>query len=320
MKRITSSFVLLLFALAIHGQSVTVTYTDGDIETDRDFISASGYSDCPGELIVTIPEGNWITGVDVTYTMTASGGGYISEQRSRLYSPTTGQGEPDYYSGSGSSGGTFSYARTGLEFANHAAGDVVFQMHAGRTWGGSGCGTYYNKVDNNSWVITAYYEALPACPPVANLFAGEITANSALLSWNPLVAGQTYNLKYGSPGFDPEVEGTLVENIETTTFLLGGLDSFTWYEFYIRAVCSTKELSDWSAPYSFRTLPVAMTGNYTINSANPTAGTNLNNFTDFAEMINIGGVTGAVNIEVVAGSGPYEEQIELFEIEGNERR
>jgi hypothetical protein len=241
MKNFTFLFLMLLHVFTSKGQSVSVTYTDGDIETDRNFISASGYSECPGELTVTIPEGNWITGVDVSYSMTAASGAWKSEQRSRLYSPTTGQGEPDYYSGSGNSGGTFTYGRTGLGFANNASGDVVFQLHAGRTYGGSGCGTNYNKVDNNSWVLTVNFEPIPACPPVLGLIAEDITISSALLSWNPLIEGQTYNLKYGAPGFDPEVEGTLIENIETPTFLLDGLEGFTWYEFYIRAVCNTKE-------------------------------------------------------------------------------
>lgn len=257
MKKFTSLFVLLLLELAIYGQSVSVTYTGGDISTDLQN-PWTGPSSCPGEVTVTIPQGSWITGVDVAYSMTAASGAWMSEQRSKLYSPTNGQGEPVYYEGSGNSDGTCSYNRTGLTFVNQETGDVVFQLHAGRTWGANGCQTNYNKVDNNSWVITAYYEPMPSCPPVASLFADEVTVNSALLSWNSLVSGQTYDLKYGTPGFDPEVEGALIENIETASFLLDGLESFAWYAFYIRAVFDSKEVSDWSAPFSFRTLPVPL--------------------------------------------------------------
>ncbi|MFU8844763.1 MAG: GEVED domain-containing protein [Bacteroidales bacterium] len=52
-----------------------------------------------------------------------------------------------------------------------------------------------------------------------------------------------------------------------------------------------------------------MSGTYIINSALPTGGTNFQSFTDFADAINGGGPSGAVVVNVVAGSGPYNEQV-----------
>ena len=55
-------------------------------------------------------------------------------------------------------------------------------------------------------------------------------------------------------------------------------------------------------------------GNYTINSTQSTGGNNFNNFSDFASAININGLSGPVVVEVVAGTGPYNEQVILGEL------
>ena len=53
-----------------------------------------------------------------------------------------------------------------------------------------------------------------------------------------------------------------------------------------------------------------ISGNYTINSNQPTAG---RNFSSFSEALNFlsGGLTGAVTVDVTPGSGPYNEQLFL---------
>jgi gliding motility-associated-like protein len=51
-------------------------------------------------------------------------------------------------------------------------------------------------------------------------------------------------------------------------------------------------------------------GNYTINSNQPTAGRNFNNFNDALIFLS-GGLTGAVTVDVAPGSGPYNEQLFL---------
>jgi hypothetical protein len=51
-----------------------------------------------------------------------------------------------------------------------------------------------------------------------------------------------------------------------------------------------------------------LSGVYTINSAAPTSGTNYQSFSAFATDINTNGVSGPVTVNVVASSGPYNEQ------------
>src|SRR5436190_18992981 len=59
-----------------------------------------------------------------------------------------------------------------------------------------------------------------------------------------------------------------------------------------------------------------LSGLYTINSLSPTGGTNYNNFTDFVNDINSNGVSGAVEVNVIANTGPYVEQVLFNQITG----
>jgi hypothetical protein len=320
MKRLFTFFlaIVLLNTVAL-GQSVSVTYTAGDIPTDYQSPWV-GPSSCPGEMTVTIPAGNWITGIDVSYSMTAQNVAYMSEQRSRLFSPTLGTGEDSYATGSGT-GGTMSYNRVNLDFANYATGDVIIQMDAGRTWGNTapnnGCGTHYNKVDNNTWVMTVYYELIPPCPAPFLLTVTDITSTSAVLGWTPLGSETLWNLKHGAPGFDPATEGTLVSGLTTPSYPLAGLTPLTAYEFYVQADCGSGDLSPWAGPEPFMTIADMISGTYTINSNLPTGGNNFNNFSDLAIALNTGGLNGSLTLNVVAGSGPYNEQVIIGEVIGS---
>lgn len=137
-------------------------YDGGDIPTTFNTAPTTAQSaQEPGILNVTIPQGAVITGVDVEYKMTAQGGAWTSEQRSfiRCVSPG-GTTESQVYSGSGNSAGTQTYSRTGLNIANNVegGGEITFELHAFRTWGGSGSNTQYNFVGNNTWKVIVHYE------------------------------------------------------------------------------------------------------------------------------------------------------------------
>ncbi len=143
----------------------TATYGSGNIATDGSFTSLPGSSSCPGTLVVTIPVDALITSVDVSYSMTARNWGWMSDQRSQLRCVSPGgTAEGQLYEGSGRTG-TYDYSRTGLTIANNVTGggNITFELHAGRTWGGSGCNTTYNRVNNNTWTVTVHYimDAIP---------------------------------------------------------------------------------------------------------------------------------------------------------------
>jgi len=60
----------------------------------------------------------------------------------------------------------------------------------------------------------------------------------------------------------------------------------------------------------------ALSGVYTINQAQATGGTNFQNFTAFANAVNSNGVSGPITVNVVANSGPYNEQVQFNSITG----
>jgi hypothetical protein len=77
--------------------------------------------------------------------------------------------------------------------------------------------------------------------------------------------------------------------------------------------------TDNTVSQTFRTALAA--GTYTINSGAPTtaltgAGTNFQTFADVATVLNEGGIAGSVIFNVVAGSGPYNEQFVVGEVAG----
>ncbi|MBK0404381.1 T9SS type A sorting domain-containing protein [Adhaeribacter sp. BT258] len=60
----------------------------------------------------------------------------------------------------------------------------------------------------------------------------------------------------------------------------------------------------------------ALSGTYTINKNAPATATNFTSFASAIQILNTCGITGAVTFNVVAGSGPYTEQIVLNSING----
>ncbi|MBO6516093.1 MAG: PKD domain-containing protein, partial [Bacteroidia bacterium] len=57
-------------------------------------------------------------------------------------------------------------------------------------------------------------------------------------------------------------------------------------------------------------------GTYTIDSASSTSGSNFQSFTDFVDSLDLNGISGSLTVNVVKGSGPYNEQVVLSEVTG----
>lgn len=137
-------------------------YDGGDIPSTLHYhVTTGSASVFPGQMTVTIPEGATITGVDVEYAITSRLGVNMSAQESflRCVSPG-GTTEPEVYSGSGNTTGTYEYSRQGLSIANNVqgGGDIHFQLHVFRNHGGFGSNTTYVFVPNETWKIIVYYE------------------------------------------------------------------------------------------------------------------------------------------------------------------
>jgi len=232
-------------------------YNSGDISTQYQAtwsnpITTTSVSSCPGTLTLTIPAGKRIASISTEYDMTTGGLAYMSEQYSYIYSPELSTGESNVVQGTGT-GGTMVYNNRSLDFAIGATNAIItFELRAFRSYGGSGCGTDYNKVDDGTWKIFYALEDIPAClePHMSSLNATNITANSADLSWTS--DGTDFDIIWGEEGFDiDDNEGTLEEGF-TNGGTLSNLTTDTTYEFYVRQDCGTTDgVSMWSGPFSF---------------------------------------------------------------------
>ncbi|MCX6268850.1 MAG: hypothetical protein NTW16_16110 [Bacteroidetes bacterium] len=103
-----------------------------------------------------------------------------------------------------------------------------------------------------------------ACMVPTSLTAGNITFQSAELSWTPGTFGSQWELLYGLQGFNPTTGGILIQGINSKPYTLSGLSPSTTYDFYVRTVCSS-ELSVWSAPKTFTTSENVCTPGWTIS-------------------------------------------------------
>ena len=98
-------------------------------------------------------------------------------------------------------------------------------------------------------------EACPSCPAPSNLSANTSAAGTALLDWtggsSPF--GGTFNIEWGPTGFN-QGNGTIVNNINSNSYLLSGLGSLTTYDYYVQEVCGANDLSSWVGPLTFTTI------------------------------------------------------------------
>jgi len=249
-------FLLITCSFALQGQTVSATYSIGDIATNNSSYSPT----CNGPstpLTINLPAGGpWeITSIDIVYNMTAANGAWKSEQRSRIHCQNTLINETTFFSGSNNTGGLQSYSRSNLTIANgiYTGGTpIIFEMQAYRTWTGGGtCNTTYNKIDNNSWTIVVNYITPPTCPTPSIQSAFSITSNSASLSWTENGAASIWDLELGTVGFVPT--GTPTQTGVTNSYVYSGLNSATSYDYFVRSNCGAGDYSAWIGPFNFVT-------------------------------------------------------------------
>jgi hypothetical protein len=125
-----------------------------------------------------------------------------------------------------------------------------------------GCLTFVFRSDgavqNPGWVANVTCSPAPTCLRPSTITATPITQTSAVLNWvqlpNPngstATAWEVLVLPAGSPV--PTGPGIPVTSLP---YNVNGLTPGTAYVFYVRAICSSSDASQWSA-YNFATLPL----------------------------------------------------------------
>ena len=109
----------------------------------------------------------------------------------------------------------------------------------------------YVQADCDSDWASITFTTLAACPAPIELYATNITSESAELGWNAVGGTDTWNVEYGVAGFT-QGEGTLISATNDNPVFVDGLTPATTYEFYVQADCGTEQ-SIWVGPYAFFT-------------------------------------------------------------------
>lgn len=118
----------------------------------------------------------------------------------------------------------------------------------------------------------------PSCKYPRNLTVDSIGFHGVQISWNEVSStpASQWEILYGPQGFDTATDGTSL-TVSTTAAAIGGLTADSYYDFYVRALCSASQYSNWSAPATVHTpcpnggnviLGTEQNANYTISFGN----------------------------------------------------
>ena len=109
---------------------------------------------------------------------------------------------------------------------------------------GGTANNYYLSLDN------IYVETIPTCPRPSDVTVTDNSATSVTLSWTENGSATTWEIAYGAPEFDPDDATATIVTANTNPFEVQNLTSSSQYQFYVRAICSGSDQSNWSNPCS----------------------------------------------------------------------
>ncbi|SEW20580.1 gliding motility-associated C-terminal domain-containing protein [Chitinophaga sp. YR573] len=164
--------------------------------------------------------------------------------------------------------------------------------------------------------VGAYEFTPPACtaPPTPGttiLSANPICANTQVvlgLTGNSIGVGQTYQWQSSPDGVTFTSLGAVMDGSDTT--ITGTVST------YYRVALTCSGNASYSTPILLTVNPPVPTGVYTINKGAAASATNYVSFTAASQALQCG-ITGPVVFNVVANSGPYNEQLILDSIKGS---
>ena len=100
---------------------------------------------------------------------------------------------------------------------------------------------------NYVYIDDVTLEERPSCVKPIELEATSATTSSVTLMWTAQGEETEWEIAYGLPGFDPD-STTDVVTAYSVPFEVSGLNTSTFYQFYVRAICDGFDQSAWSAP------------------------------------------------------------------------
>ncbi|MEN8928047.1 MAG: T9SS type A sorting domain-containing protein [Flavobacteriales bacterium] len=194
---------------------------------------------------------------------------------------------------------------------------VQFRFSAqegGPAAGGTGSSSTF---DQDMMLDDVQVRELITCPEPLSSTLGSfnLTSSSADVYWTENGSATNWQIEYGPSGF---TAGSGTKSLESNdTASITGLNPATVYDFYVRSICAAGDTSTWTGPHTFSTSCLAgLSGNYTINPASATGGTNFSSFSDFFNLALNCGLDAATTVDVVAGTGPYVLNVDVPAIPG----
>ena len=115
---------------------------------------------------------------------------------------------------------------------------------------------YYVRVvctttSNSIWAGPFSFTTLPTCPAPINLVVTNAGLSTASLGWTEAGTATTWEVFIQAPGAGVPTGPGIVTTLNP--YPATGLTLSTNYEFYVRAVCVSPDISTWSGPKTFKT-------------------------------------------------------------------
>ena len=107
---------------------------------------------------------------------------------------------------------------------------------------------------------TVNVTAAPTCPPPSALITSNVTSTTADLNWTAGGGETSWQVIYGSTGFNPASAGTKTAVINAKPYTLNPpLSPITSYDWFVRAICGSGDTSTWAGLGSFTTAQIPAT-------------------------------------------------------------
>ena len=118
-------------------------------------------------------------------------------------------------------------------------------------------GSVDDPEDNDVMIDNFAVNPIPSCPQPQYISSFDITTDSASLTWATFGSDSIWMVYLTPSGVAPDSNYLTIVNNDTVTF--SGLSSNTYYDFYVKSICSLGDTSFLTGPYSVLTncLPIS---------------------------------------------------------------
>ena len=119
----------------------------------------------------------------------------------------------------------------------------------------SGCLTFVfvsnGSVESTGWVANVTCAPVPTCPRPTVLVATPINATSVNLSWLENGSATSWEVIIQPAGTGLPAANAVGTIVNTNPYIATGLNTNVNYEYYVRARCSSTDVSTWNGPRNF---------------------------------------------------------------------